>query len=181
MTWPHDQLIHGWWVIPGRLLAGEYPGSVDPEKSVRKRQALLDAGVNSFVNLTEAGESTWSGEPLTPYDDLLSAGVTHARFEIPDNNVIDDAGYDEILSHIRSELDAGKVVYVHCWGGKGRTGTVVGAWLIEHEDLDYAETLQRLHELRRGTKKVHEPVPETAVQHEVLRRRAARQGEMTNG
>lgn len=29
-TWPHDQLIHAWWVMPGRLLAGEYPGSLDP-------------------------------------------------------------------------------------------------------------------------------------------------------
>lgn len=24
-TWPHDQLIHAWWVMPGRLLAGMTP------------------------------------------------------------------------------------------------------------------------------------------------------------
>ena len=23
-------------------------------------------------------------------------------------------------------------VYVHCWGGIGRTGTVVGCWLVRH-------------------------------------------------
>ena len=27
--WPHDETLHAWWVEPGRLLAGEYPGSHD--------------------------------------------------------------------------------------------------------------------------------------------------------
>lgn len=187
-TWPHDHIIHAWWVIPGRLLAGEYPSSLDPEAATRKRRALLEAGVDSFVDLTEASESTWGGQPLTPYDDLMTAeaqgydlNVGHARFEIPDNDVIDDAGYDEILDHIRSELDGGKVVYVHCWGGKGRTGTVVGAWLIEQEGLNYTESLRRMEELRRGTKKAYESVPQTPVQHAVLRQRAQPEGRMTDG
>lgn len=178
-TWPHDQLIHAWWVIPGRLLAGEYPGSLDPDAATRKRQALVDAGIDSIVNLTEEGESTWSGVPLTPYDDLLNAQagahgfeINHARFAIPDNNVISDAGYDRILGHIQRELDSDKVVYVHCWGGKGRTGTVIGAWLIDQEGLTYAEALRRMQELRRGTKKSQHPVPESEVQHQVLRQRA---------
>ena len=28
--------------------------------------------------------------------------------------------------------DKGKMPYVHCWGGIGRTGTVVGCWLARH-------------------------------------------------
>ena len=184
-TWPHDRTIHAWWVIPGRLLAGEYPGSIDPVKAARKRQVLLDAGVNSYVNLTEEGELAGGGQPLKPYHELLIAeaqdrGLSlpeHHRFEIPDTYIIDDAGYDSILEHIRQELDSGKVVYVHCWGGKGRTGTVIGSWLIEQEGLDYAGTLQRLRELRRGTRKAHHPVPDTEAQHEVLRRRARQKEE----
>ena len=132
-SWPHDRTIHAWWVIPGRLLAGEYPGSIDPVKAAQKRQVLLDAGVNSYVNLTESGELAGGGRPLKPYHELLIAeaqdrGLSlpeHHRFEIPDTYIIDDAGYDSILEHIGRELDSGKVVYVHCWGGKGRTGTVV--------------------------------------------------------
>ena len=37
----------------------------------------------------------------------------------------------EILDHLRTRLDSGHKVYVHCWGGIGRTGTVVGCHLVE--------------------------------------------------
>ena len=37
-----------------------------------------------------------------------------------------------VLDTIDAELDAGGVVYVHCWAGCGRTGVVVGCWLVRH-------------------------------------------------
>jgi protein-tyrosine phosphatase len=64
-------------------------------------------------------------------------------------------------------------VYVHCWGGKGRTATVIGCHLIDG-GLDYDATLAELRRLRAGTKKAGEAVLETAAQHEVLRDRAVR-------
>lgn len=173
-TWAHDDLVHGWWVVPGRLLAGEYPGAKETGKTRRKITALIDAGITSFVDLTEAGERTWDGSRMVPYDSHLS--VRYARFPIPDNSVIADDGYDEILAYIRAEIDAGRTVYVHCWGGKGRTGTVVGAWLIEQDGIGYPDVLDRMQELRTGTKKAHHPVPETFAQAEVLRRRAKQKG-----
>lgn len=93
------------------------------------------------------------------------------RYPIPDNHVIDDAGYDDILARLRSELNSGRTVYLHCWGGRGRTSTVVGCWLIE-QGLDYDATIARLKELRCNTRKSHVCVPESRSQHEVLRRRA---------
>jgi len=109
-----------------------------------------------------------------PYGDDLAAG--YVRFAIPDTSVIDDAGYDRILAHIRAELDAGHRVFVHCWGGKGRTGTVVGAWLIAQDGVGHPEVLDRMQELRIGTRKAGQPVPDTPEQAEVLRRRAQRKG-----
>jgi hypothetical protein len=171
-SWEHDALIHGWWVIPGRLLATEYPGAKDPQKAARKIRTLLEAGITSFVDLTEAGETTWGGAPMVPYDGALAA--RYQRFGIRDTSVRPDAGYDPILAHIRTELDSGEVVLVHCWGGKGRTGTVVGCWLIDEEHLGFPEVLARMQELREGTCKAHHPVPDTGEQAAVLRRRAQR-------
>lgn len=175
-TWEHDDLIHGWWVIPARLLATEYPGARDPDKTARKLAVLREAGITSFVDLTEAGEPTRGGDPMRPYAGDLHAGAAYRRFPIPDTGVIDDAGYDQILDHIRAELASGHAVVAHCWGGKGRTGTVIGCWLIEEEGLGYPEVLQRMQDLRRGSRKAHHRVPDTDEQAAVLRRRAQRRG-----
>lgn len=173
-SWEHDDVVHGFWVVPGRFLATEYPGAKDRDKALRKLQVLLGVGVNSFVDLTEPGEPTWDGTPMLPYDGLLGPDVNYTRFAIPDTGTITDAGYDRILAHINAELDAGRVITLHCWGGKGRTGTVVGAWLIEQQGLGYPHVIDHMQALRAGSKKAYHPVPDTPEQHDVLRRRAQR-------
>ena len=173
-SWEHDSVVHGYWVEPGRLLATEYPGAKDEEKALRKLRVLLDAGITSFVDLTEAGEMTRGGAAMVPYNGLLGPDVAYKRFAIPDTSVIDDAGYDRILDYIRAEHDAGRVVLVACWGGKGRTGTVVGSWLIDTEGVGYPDVIDRMQELRRGSSKADHRVPDTDEQCDVLRRRAQR-------
>ena len=76
--------------------------------------------------------------------------------------MIDHDGYNDILARIRAEIAAGRVVYVHCWGGKGRTSTVVGCLLID-DGLDYDATIARIAELRAGTRKAIDPVPRVPV------------------
>lgn len=126
-----------YWVEPGRLLAGEYPGASRPDSARKKVRALLDAGVNFFLDLTELGESTGFGA-LEPYADLLVdeaglRGVTarHCRMAIRDISVPEPASaMADILDTIDAEIAGGSVIYVHCWGGIGRTGTVVGCYLV---------------------------------------------------
>jgi protein-tyrosine phosphatase len=173
-SWPHDAILHAWWVEPGRLLAGEYPGARTPDKATKKLQLLIDAGIDSIVDLT----TPW--DPLEPYLAQLRAvaekagrEVHHFAYPIPDMGVIDREGYDEIVARVRGEMDAGRVVYVHCWGGKGRTSTVVGCLLIDN-GLDYQSAIDRIADLRAGTKKAVDACPESSDQHRVLRERAAR-------
>ena len=52
-----------------------------------------------------------------------------------------------ILDAIDVELDAGGLVYVHCWAGCGRTGVVVGSWLVRH-GADPNDALRRIAETR---------------------------------
>src|SRR5690348_14087765 len=63
--WPHDAILHAWWVEPGRLLAGEYPGALTPGKAATKVRLLVDAGVDSIVDLTTPDDH------LDPYLETL--------------------------------------------------------------------------------------------------------------
>src|SRR5262245_49849814 len=43
---------NSYWVVPGRLLAGEHPEGVSSADTLERLQALLDAGISCFVDLT---------------------------------------------------------------------------------------------------------------------------------
>ena len=74
------------------------------------------------------------------------------------------------LDTIDEQLAAGRTVYVHCWGGVGRTGVIVGCWLARHGRRG-EEALERLRELwRRNPKSLHRRSPERAEQEEYVRR-----------
>lgn len=170
--WPHDEFVHAWWVEPGRLLAGEYPGHPDPARARLKVNLLVDAGVRTFVDLTTPADLLDPYKPLV--DEIADArrlDVRHEMFPIPDLGVVDDSEYDTITTAIEHELERGGV-YLHCWGGIGRTGTVVGCVLAD-EGLTYNQVLARLGELRRGSRKEARQAPEMPVQHDLIKRRVA--------
>lgn len=169
--WPHDGLVHGWWVEPGRVLAGEYPGSPDPVKARHKLDVLIDAGMRTFVDLTTEADGL---APYAPLVEELAAtrglDLRRVRFPIPDLDVVADADYDVATRLVDEGRDRGGV-YVHCWGGIGRTGTVIGCRLVD-EGLTYDEVTARLDRLRAPTRKAARRAPETVGQHDLLRRRA---------
>lgn len=79
------------------------------------------------MDMTEEGE-------LVPYDRLLPTNATHHRFPIRDVSApksIDEA--KQIVDYILSFATKGQYgdVYVHCWGGVGRTGTIVACVIAE--------------------------------------------------
>ena len=51
---------------------------------------------------------------------------------IPDTGNPKPAQVESILDTIDTAIAAGRRVYVHCWGGIGRTGTIVGCYLVRH-------------------------------------------------
>lgn len=152
-----------YWLEPGRILAGEYPGDKYADGLARHRLACLrEAGVDAIVDLTEEDEG------LLPYAHLLD-GMSHQRFPIEDVSVPRN---EQTMVAILDAIDGheeGKAVYVHCWGGVGRTGTVAGCYLVRH-GLDRGDAIARLAELRAGCRKAHRPSPETQEQAEFVRR-----------
>jgi hypothetical protein len=142
---PERPFEKSYWVVPGKFLAGEYPGSRDEAAAKAKLKAMIDAGVTCFVDLTEADEG------LAPYHHLLSplggSKVSVMRYPIPDMSVpVSRELVIDILNRIDRTIDTGGCVYLHCWGGVGRTGTIVGCWLARHGHPG-ANALERLEAL----------------------------------
>ena len=157
-----------YWVEPDRLLAGEYPRAFVESTARARLRALLDCGIRTFVDLTQARE------PLAPYESLLiseaeerALTVSYHRHPIRDADIPSDAGMREILATIRASIERGDPVYVHCWGGIGRTGTVVGCWLVETGRAG-DDVFEAIKALRAGTMKRRTQSPETSDQADFI-------------
>ena len=124
----------------GRLIAGRHPCAWGPESAWLEVEQLAQAGVTLFVDLTQGGE-------LEPYASLVEAPARYVNRPIRDFSVPGRDDLVGILDEIDAELAAGGVVYVHCWAGCGRTGVVVGSWLVRH-GADPNDALRRIAEAR---------------------------------
>ncbi len=162
-----------WWVVPGRLLAGPYPGEYQVHDTRRNARRLMEAGIRSVLNLMEAREETNDTRGRSPYAaelDFAAARMGVAcdwqRFEIHDMSIPDVAGMDQIQAAIDASLSADRPVYAHCWGGRGRTGTVVGAWMIRSGLATRDDFVEVISSLRPG---LPGPSPETREQIEFVR------------
>lgn len=128
---PPRPIPESYWVIPGQFLAGEYPGTAYfPELTRKRLGAFLAAGFDTFIDLTSPGE-------IEPYEPLLreEAGyynlpVQHIRLPIGDFGLPQPAQMTATLDALAAALSAGRKPYLHCYGGIGRTGTVVGCYLV---------------------------------------------------
>lgn len=163
-----------YWVVENRLLAGAYPGSSDRDEHRHKIQRLLDAGVRTFINLMEEHETNYQGQPFEPYDELareLRPTVRCLRFAIKDLSVPSRGQMAAILDEIDSSAADGSAAYLHCWGGVGRTGTVVGCWLLRHKSANPTTVLDVLMELRKQDRERGQRMsPETAEQQRFVKR-----------
>lgn len=163
-----------YWIMAGRFLAGAYPGDPVREAAEKKLQAFLAAGIRCFVDLTSKEERNLYGQPLLPYDDLvaeIAAGhfrIAYRRIPIPDLRVPTRAGMEEILDFIDGAIISDLPVYVHCLGGAGRTGTVVGCWLVRHGVALGEDAMDCIRRLRRSVPYARIPSPETAVQRQFI-------------
>ena len=158
-------LPESYWVLPGRFLAGEHPAQFGNPQDTERLDDLLNAGIDSFFDLTQPGE-------LPAYVPLLQrqAGsrgirVNYRSFPILDRGLPKPAQMLKILDSIDAALGVGQGVYLHCWGGVGRTGLTVGCYLVRHGRTG-TEALRQIAEWWRSVPKrrYHPRSPETPQQ-----------------
>ena len=152
--------------VGGRnIFAGEYPGDKYEANAKDKIRQMTEFGVRHYIDLTEEGE-------LKPYAHLLPSDATYTRFPIRDVSV--PRSIDEVktlIGHI-DELSARNdgYVYIHCWGGVGRTGTIVACYLAQH--MEYPTLEKVLSQLRTRfsemPKSAYRRTPETSEQDQFV-------------
>ncbi len=146
-------------MVEGRLAGGAYPFAAELHKGMHRLRRLEDAGLDRFINLTHSSDRLELYEPYLGND---SAMLAHP---IVDLDVPTAAEMAATLDVIDRELDAGHNPYVHCWGGIGRTGTVMGCWLVRHGVTDGDGALALLESLRRQDQVTsYRRAPETGAQ-----------------
>ena len=151
------------------IYAGEYPGDKDNEKCRLKILGTW-SGFRYFYDLTEKGE-------LNPYSQYLESWQQHHRFPIPDVSAPVNTKsvcrlVKEIIYHGEESKSGYGKIYIHCWGGVGRTGTIVAclyAYLLRGQHLSadeiYESAMQQLSEsFSRCPKAKYRTTPETESQ-----------------
>ncbi len=164
-----------YWVVSGKLLAGGYPGSKDPIEEKRNLRGLIQAGIRHVISLIEPQEYNRPDDPFPPYVDhmesiaqKLKISVTFDQISIKDFFVPIMRQMVRILNQIDLCIKYNKPVYVHCWGGKGRTGTVVGCYLVRHGVAAGNDVIGKIKELRKDTEDFSDPSPETKEQIDMV-------------
>jgi len=158
-------LPNSYWVIPRRLLAGEYPIGDDYSDARIRLSRIREAGINSFIDLTEKGE-------MPEYRHLLPVHTKYQRSPIADTHVPGSAQQIlELLSDIRAAIEAKRCLYVHCRQGIGRTGLVIGCYLADNEG-DGKLALKELNRLWAQSERAASwpKVPQTSEQADYIRR-----------
>ena len=143
----------------------------------------IDMFINLTQDYLGGTDEEWRGRLMSHYDPGAEGRAEIVRYAVPDEHLpacplegleARETAYSmqrneeacpycptdssraetkEILNTIDSALERGTNVYVHCLGGSGRTGTVVGCWLRRHNFVDADNVLGRLKTLRLGDRK----------------------------
>ena len=163
-------IIESYWVEENRFLAGEYPGSQHPETARRRIEAFLESGIRTFVDLTQPHELVPYEAVLKEQSHMYDLNTAYHRFAIRDHGVPSRETMVRILDTITESIENGQPVYVHCWGGIGRTGITVGCYLVR-QGIFPDQALLRVASLY-GTRppSIYQPTsPETPEQFEFIR------------
>ncbi|CAM9515918.1 unnamed protein product, partial [Ectocarpus fasciculatus] len=180
------------WVIPDRLLVGAYPASQSDVETFELLISILKLKTTTFVCLQQEyrthgiTEAMWrSGHALRPYFEDVKLIIKNkamfkslsehpgvvdpqnldfVHFPIRDCSISDDAAVLKLSQSLVARMDKGERLYLHCWGGHGRTGTVVCIMLHLMYGMSAKDAMaycQRAHDLRQCPVNVGSPQTET--------------------
>jgi hypothetical protein len=129
------ETLGAWWVIPGLIMTGGWPGGSDRKQTRLRAGALLDVGIRSFLNLVPEAEVSASRE-LREYERNVNALARERRLSVryhrpglaADLSHLDDWSAMMLLGWVQKEIGEARAVYVHGSNGCGRSELVLSQW-----------------------------------------------------
>ena len=159
---------NSYWVNPEHFMAGEHPCKGSAYASRKKLRWLMDHKINFIVDLTEIGEAdTYYPQYIAETESVSNSRITYQRFPIQDWSAPPPDKIIEILDTLDRALAGGNNIYLHCYGGMGRTGMIVGCYLIRH-GMPGNLALDKIREFRKGIPGEQKRSPETERQRKMV-------------
>jgi len=134
------------WVVEGKLAGCGLPVSQD------EFEWVIDQGIKSVVTVREV--------PL-PSDWFNGSDIDYLHLVVEDFGAPSMEELIQAVDFIDQQISSGRPVMVHCAAGKGRTGAVLGAYLVKKQNLTAEQAIEKLRSMRPGS--VQSISQETAV------------------
>ncbi len=124
------------WFDRGKLAASGLPSSR------AQIMWLARQGVNSILTLTES--------PL-PGEWFEGTNLRVRHLPMKDHEAPTLQGLDAAATYVDEELKAGRILHLHCLAGKGRTGSVLAAYLMKTKGMTAKEAIELARKRRPGS------------------------------
>jgi atypical dual specificity phosphatase len=145
------------WVRPGKIAASGRPYSKD------QVDWLNENGVTAILSLTE--------EPLPKG---WTVGLESKHIPMKDHALAEPADMLRAAEYIASATAGGRAVLVHCLAGKGRTGSVLAAYMMLYEGKTARQAIDELRASRPGSVEFMQEPAVLEFEAEAVRRRSTR-------
>lgn len=149
------------WIVPGRVLVGRYP-LMDSAEYMTHFEQVLASGIGTFVclqaEMPAQGDLAWYAAPggicLEGRTFLHYAPVAEVLAECPVRflheaiGTGDDLPRDRIGVFVNDLIDRvlkGEALYIHCWGGRGRSGMIASCMIGRLYNLTADEAMDAVN------------------------------------
>ncbi len=123
----YERVMHNDWF--SEIESGLWLGGAPSLQ--RDYQFIVDHGINAVINIRAEHAD----------DEVFYAqhDIHHIRFHVPDVGVPDCGMIDEAVRWMKAEASAGRSILVHCAKGRGRSATLLAAYLMDTQGVTFEQ------------------------------------------